>query len=411
MPTLDAVKTMLLRRFGNLWTLVPALLFDFEEYDGIIRPYKHEATIHEVFSSFARFVRNVLVLHKRPTIDSFHFSMKPYDVEIKDPKLIDDVQMWLRFPVDRQVKDLNFDLICDDDLVLPNCIFMSQSVTRLTLSGCIIEHQPQFHMGSLRELSLVDVEGSGQVYNQLILGCPSLQELNINSSHLSDVLNITSPSVGKLCLDTESQDDYITLSCPNMKNLDINAMVELIDVSSLQVVNINDLIYDDLLEVEAFLRQIRNVEVVTLSAHAFERLGFIQRDYPRNRWKRLVLHPCWDKRRCLQIIFELVAASVKLEDLIIHSEHSSGFVKARLFLPEISTRVILLLKTVTIHCNKNCFVGQLKLVELLLGNAVVLEKLVITFEKKQVTAVENNNFVEQVSRFRKASTNATVVFA
>ncbi|KAK9757600.1 hypothetical protein RND81_01G173300 [Saponaria officinalis] len=143
----------------------------------------------------------------------------------------------------------------------------------------------------------------------------------------------------------------------------------------------------------------------------FQRLNLIKTDYPQNRWKRLVLHPCWDKRRCLQIIFELVAASVKLEDLIIHSGYSSGYVKTRLIWPEISTGVMPLLKTVTIHCKEDSFVGQLKLVELLLGNAIVLEKLVITFEKKQVTAVEKNNFVEQVSRFRKASTNANVVFA
>ncbi|KAK9698260.1 hypothetical protein RND81_08G092100 [Saponaria officinalis] len=78
---------------------------------------------------------------------------------------------------------------------------------------------------------------------------------------------------------------------------------------------------------------------------------------------------------------------------------------------EISTCVMPLLKTVTIHCLKNCFVDQLKLSKLLLGNAIVLEKLVISFEKKQMTAVEENDLVEQVSRFRKASINATVVFA
>ncbi|KAK9758024.1 hypothetical protein RND81_01G201500 [Saponaria officinalis] len=132
MPTLHAVKTMLLRRFGNLWTLVPTLTFDLEEYDQVIWPEEEDETIHEVFSSFARFIRKVLMLHKRHTIDSFHLSMKPFDVEFKDPKLIDDVQMWLRFAIDRQVKDLNLSFNGYDDLVLPHSIFMSQSLITLT---------------------------------------------------------------------------------------------------------------------------------------------------------------------------------------------------------------------------------------------------------------------------------------
>ncbi|KAK9757566.1 hypothetical protein RND81_01G171100 [Saponaria officinalis] len=249
MPTLDAVKTMLLRRFGNLWTLVPSLTFHTWEYDEVIWPDKEDKPVDEVFSSFARFIRNVLMLHKRPTIDSFHLYIISFGVQLKDHKSIDDVQMWLRFAIDRQVKDLNFYLQSDDDLVLPHCIFMSQSLTKLILSGCIIEHQPQFHMGSLRELSLADVVGSGQVYNQLILGCPSLQKLDISISNLSHVLNITSPSVRKLWLYIDYLDNSITLRCPNMKNLDIvvfgeneSYMVDAIDVSSLQVVNIKNLL-------------------------------------------------------------------------------------------------------------------------------------------------------------------------
>ncbi|KAK9757587.1 hypothetical protein RND81_01G172500 [Saponaria officinalis] len=277
MPTLYAVKTMLLRRFGNLWTLVPTLTFDLWEYDQVIWPNEDDATNDEVFSSFARFIRNVVMLHKRRTIDSFHLSIKAFDVEFKDPKLIDDIQLWLRFAIDREVKDLNIYFDGDDDLVLPHCIFMSQSLITLTLYGCMLEHQPHVHMGTLRELSLVNVQGSGLVFNQVILGCPSLQELNINIFNLFHVLNITSPSVSKLCLEIYHPCLSITLSFPNMKNLDIcvsgislSFMVDVIDVSSLQVVNIKGLPYLSLPLIEAFLRQIRNVEVVTMSVDAFE---------------------------------------------------------------------------------------------------------------------------------------------
>ncbi|KAK9757561.1 hypothetical protein RND81_01G170900 [Saponaria officinalis] len=297
MPTLHAVKTMLLRRFGNLWTLVPTLTFDLEEYDQVIWPEEEDETIHEVFSSFARFIRKVLMLHKRHTIDSFHLSMKPFDVEFKDPKLIDDVQMWLRFAIDRQVKDLNLSFNGYDDLVLPHSIFMSQSLITLTLHGCMLEHQPNVHMGTLRELSLVNVKGSGQVFNQLILGCPSLRELNINISNLSHVLNITSPSVSKLCLEIYHPDLCITLSCPNMKNLDIlvcgiiqSFMVDAIDVSSLQKMNVKGLPTGSLSLFKTFLRQFRNVEVVTWSCHALEWATVNQLDFHSTKLNKKACH-------------------------------------------------------------------------------------------------------------------------
>ncbi|KAK9757576.1 hypothetical protein RND81_01G171600 [Saponaria officinalis] len=229
--------------------------------------------------------------------------------------------MWLRVAIDGHVKDLNFYFDGRDELVLPHCIFMSQSLITLTLHWCTLQHQPHVHMGTLRELSLVNVQGSGEAFNQLILGCPYLQELNINVLYEPDVdVNITSPSVRKLSLYTDSQGYSIALSCPNLKILDIDAMVELIDVSSLQVVNIKDLIYDDLPEVEAFLRQIQNVEVVTLSAHAFEKLCWRRKiKYQLTSWKRLVLWPSWNEYNCVQLILLLVGISAKLEELTIYN--------------------------------------------------------------------------------------------
>ncbi|KAK9757584.1 hypothetical protein RND81_01G172400 [Saponaria officinalis] len=373
MPTLYAVKTMLLRRFGNLSTLVPTLTFDLWDYGRIIRADKEDESIDDIFTSFARFIRNVLMLHKRPTIDSFHFSMKPIPVEIKDPKLIDDVQMWLRFAIDRQVKDLNFNFNGYDDLVLPHCIFMSQSLITLTLHGCMLEHQAHVHMGTLRELSLVKVKGSGQVYNQLILGCPSLQELNINITNLSNVLNITSPSV----------------------------------------MNVKDLPNRSLSLFKKFLRQIRNVEVVTWSCHALETLSWGRKiKFPRTKWKRLVLRPSWDVKRSIEVILELLKNSVKLEELILYYDLSPwqddsgyGCVESS----TTSTYVMPQLKKVTIHRWARFSKAQLQLVEIVLQNAVHLEQLVIRGNNSRTT-VDQLNFVKQVSNFRRGSANATVIF-
>ncbi|KAK9690412.1 hypothetical protein RND81_09G126000 [Saponaria officinalis] len=175
MATIDAVRTMLLRRFGDLWTLVHTLRLDF---DG--------------------FVRNVLMLHKRSTIDTFHLYICEFDDYFNDPNMIDDVQMWLRFAVYRGVKDLYFAFNGPDDLALPCCVFTCQSIETLRLSGCMIDEyedgQP-LHMGSLRNLSLICVHGYNDAFNELISGCPSLQELTIDNPQGLQVLIITTPSI------------------------------------------------------------------------------------------------------------------------------------------------------------------------------------------------------------------------
>ncbi|KAK9757601.1 hypothetical protein RND81_01G173400 [Saponaria officinalis] len=422
MPTLDAVKTMLLRRFGNLWTLVPTLWFDFDLYDRICLPDDEEATYYDVFTSFARFVRNVLLLHRSPTIDSFFLFIKPLEIRFEDRRIIHDIQMWLRFVTDRQVKDIDFCFDGFDELALPRCVITSQSLIKLTLTGCTLEHRPHVdvHMGSLRELSLSDVKGSNEAFNQLISGCPNLREVKIDGADELCVLNVTPPSVRKLCLNLQNLDHSFTLSCPDVRILDVavscrheSFMVDAVAVSSLQVVHVADLPYDNFSPVETFMRQIRNVDVFTLSSNAFESLrwGKMKINFPRNRWKRMVLQPCMYDEKRLQLTLELVKSSVKLEELIIDTEYACGI--GTYESPELSTTTyeMPLLKNVTIRHRGGFSKLHLQLVELLLGNAIVLEKLVITSQKNPLKAVDEINLVKQVSTFRRASANARVIFA
>ncbi|KAK9757578.1 hypothetical protein RND81_01G171800 [Saponaria officinalis] len=387
--------------------LVHALRFDFDGYchdkmmDG-------SPSLHELFSCFSRIVRNVLMLHKRSIIDTFDLFISECDDHFEDPNMIDDVQMWLRFAVSRGVKDLYFGNSGPDDLAPPRCVFTCQSIETLTLSGCMIDEyedgQP-LHMGSLRNLSLICVRGYNDAFNELLLGCPSLQELTINNPQGLHVLIITTPSVSKLDLLLEDVvDDPVTLHCPNVKTLDIAILkpsppfqLWVTDVSSLRVVNVkvlpNKCSYG---LVKAIVKNFRNVEVFSLSRKAF-----------KNSWKRLVLEPWWNHERCIQVILKLVKSSVKLEELIIYSGQSSLSTSDwnPLLYPELSTTCIFpMLKTVTIHGFGKCCKGLLELVKVLLRGAVVLEKLVIN-------TVEEVNFAKQVSSFRRASTNATVVFA
>ncbi|XP_074272714.1 F-box/LRR-repeat protein At3g26922-like [Silene latifolia] len=427
MPTLDAVRAMLLRRFADLWTLVPALNFDFGEYSGrMTRINDERLSNHPMFSSFARFVRNVLMLYRRSTIDTFYLSIKDVEVELVDAKMIGDVQMWLRFAISKQVKDLYFD--CDplhDGLCPPHCVFTSQSLAVLTLSHCTLdnfEHQSQPHMGALTKLSLTRVCGTTNAYDKLLRGCPSLQELFIDVSDAPGLLslNVNAPSVSKLYLHLFSC--RCILNCPSLKIMDIavysksSPLVPLraTDFISLQEVNVKILPRRcSYYLVHSLFGLIENAKVFTLSCEAFKHITSTKKmEFPQNRWKRIVLHPQWDRERCLQVICMLIGSSINLEELIICAGESPG--KCELACPKFHTCLLPLLKTVTIHGNhgyeKWCK-GQLQVIEFLLRNAVVLDKLVITLGKSKLTTAEELDLIKQVSTFRRASADVTVIFA
>ncbi|KAH9615070.1 hypothetical protein KSS87_007572 [Heliosperma pusillum] len=435
MPTRDAVRTVLIRRFGYLWTMVHFISFDFNEHyaipcydaDADDDAYdKERRLMSAAFSRFARFVRNVLMFHRRSTIDSFYLDIGEYKCDHVDPCLIDDVHLWLKFAIDREVKHLSFTCDFIDEFALPRCIFTSQSLDTLTIFGSLFEmheHQPQLHMGALRILSLVGVQGSNEAFNQLISACPSLQELEIyNAVGLRD-LNITAPSAIRLDLTiADVRDGPFTLNCPHVEILDIGVCVwgpsillDVIDVSSLQVVNVGSLpkCLSGLI-IKPFLRHFREAKVLTLSSQAFEQLCCVEKvDVPQNKWKSLALQPLWDNEKCLQVIIELVKSSVDLEELIIYAGQSSASEGNHEVLgSKLSTTCEMpLLKNVTIHGYGKCREGQLQLVEFVLKNAVILEKLVITCEESQLTAVEELGFLKQVLRFKRASADVIVDFA
>ncbi|XP_074307284.1 FBD-associated F-box protein At4g10400-like [Silene latifolia] len=440
MPNRDAVRTMLLRRFGNLWTMLPALDFDFNHH--YVRNYhvdvndvdafdEEKRKTSEAFSRFARFVRNVLLLHRRSTIDSFHLDIGGYKTNKSnhvDPWLIDDVQVWLKFAADREVKDLLFYCAYRDDITPPRCVFTCQSLVRLTLFGSMLvqyEHQPQLHMKALRKLTLIGVHGSNEAFNQLISACPSMQKLKLcNVEGLRD-LNVTAPSAKNLDLNiVEMPDSSFTLNCPHVEILNIavdtrcknsgSFLLDVINVSSLQEVNVGHLPKcPSGLKTKAFLRHFRDAELFKLSSQAFKQLCRLKKvDFPQNRWQTLALQPRWDNERCLQVILELVKSSVGLEKLIIDHGVSSGSEGYNEVLgSELSTCVMPQLKNVIILGFGKCCEGQLQLIELILRNAVVLEKLEITFEENRLTAVDELDFVKQVSRLKRASANAIVDFS
>ncbi|KAL9247653.1 hypothetical protein vseg_021064 [Gypsophila vaccaria] len=185
MPIVDAVRTVLLRRFGDLWTSVHTLKLDMDEIFGQFSIYLLQSQEEEeedddddvddnVDECFYIFVRNVLILHKIASIDRFHLCVQFFSPE-KRAKAADEIKTWLRFALGRQAKEINF---CHEPFfdasssLLPN--FTSRSLETLILESCKIETRLQVKLPSLKKLWLEHCFMSNEELQRFISGCPSL---------------------------------------------------------------------------------------------------------------------------------------------------------------------------------------------------------------------------------------------
>ncbi|XP_074270797.1 F-box/FBD/LRR-repeat protein At5g56420-like [Silene latifolia] len=101
MPIIDAVRTVLLRRFGNLWTLVPTLKFDMSALSANLSQQESDHMGRRV----SCFIRNVLMLHQNLSIDRFHLLIKSDSSYETYKAAAADITKWLSFGFDRQAEE------------------------------------------------------------------------------------------------------------------------------------------------------------------------------------------------------------------------------------------------------------------------------------------------------------------
>ncbi|XP_074270783.1 F-box/FBD/LRR-repeat protein At5g56420-like [Silene latifolia] len=112
MPIIDAVRTVLLKRFGNLWTWIPTINIDMSEY-------QKTSTTNQL-GWFCYFVRHVLMLHQNRSIDRFHLCVKFYSNAQRE-EVADDIRMWSRFAFGRQAKEMRLSDLSKYPTMMLNC--------------------------------------------------------------------------------------------------------------------------------------------------------------------------------------------------------------------------------------------------------------------------------------------------
>ncbi|KAM7492288.1 hypothetical protein LguiA_035209 [Lonicera macranthoides] len=189
LPVKDAVNTVLLRRFGNLWTSLQTLDFDGRSYNNF-----SDGRYNKWFFNF---MHHVLLLHDCPTI--FKFSIKfgsylyfsPNDMRPKrrkkhlKSKFADKVDSCINFALKKKVKVLDLGILAHGssstrfDYDLPNTVLTCDFLTELKLVSIGLTKQVQVYMQSLKTLSLTTIILSDNMIVEILRGCPLLESFSI----------------------------------------------------------------------------------------------------------------------------------------------------------------------------------------------------------------------------------------
>lgn len=242
LPSLYIVQmSVLSRRWRHMWLSTPYIYFDDCD-DYTFRNIRKR-------DGFLKFVSNCLRCRKLQmqaidtSLTSFKFD-STYFVDC-EAKLIDD---WLRFVLHSKVKELDFRVRYYS---LPQFSLKSKSLTVLKLNRVKLDAPSPSSFPSLRVLSLMSVECNVKSLQNLISGCPSIEDLswsryankNIDQGHVSvntDSLkkvfirvhrcpiDVTIRTSALECLRIEcTVDSVISVEAPNLSE----ANLELVDLS------------------------------------------------------------------------------------------------------------------------------------------------------------------------------------
>ncbi|XP_050290563.1 F-box/LRR-repeat protein At5g02910-like [Quercus robur] len=212
-PTKDKTG-VLSKRWAYLWTSVPSLSFTDTSYENA--------------AAFAAAVDNALLLHRALKLTNFslEFEYRAYRPELK-PR----VDLWIRFATTAKVDQLSVCLSpasCTPvEYTLPQHLYANEFVSILDFGNCIIEPNGLIGWSSLKHLYFGFMSLTGDVINEVLLGSPRLESLELHDCYDFYQLEIVSESLKKLVIDSyySGSDWYFPLEleivAPKIESLEI----------------------------------------------------------------------------------------------------------------------------------------------------------------------------------------------
>ncbi|XP_050290564.1 F-box protein At5g03100-like [Quercus robur] len=187
LPTKDAVETgVLSKRWAYLWTSVPYLLFDFNHF--------------ECTDDFASAVDHTLLLHRASKLTNFSVRFK-YKKDLK-PRVDLWVRFATAAKVDQLSLDFSPPCYIDlDGYQLPQHLYANEFISELNLSYCKIFPNGLLHWSSLKHLCIGQSPLHEDVIRKVLMGSPRLESLELHDCWEFNRLDIVSESLKKLVID------------------------------------------------------------------------------------------------------------------------------------------------------------------------------------------------------------------
>ncbi|KAJ4769494.1 FBD-associated F-box protein [Rhynchospora pubera] len=175
----EAVQTCVLsKRWKNLWTTLPFLDFDLEEYE-------YDGVPERRFDMFVNFVNTTLLLREATDLHKFHLG-----------KLYDDFQQyhmsvrsWIQYALKHNIQEFSIEFPLQDSSVPLDGVFNCASLIDLSindLSRNVFEtHQVTVvNLPCLKQLYLRGIELLQDFVDDIFSGCPVLEFLHLEDCGL-----------------------------------------------------------------------------------------------------------------------------------------------------------------------------------------------------------------------------------
>ncbi|KAA8524020.1 hypothetical protein F0562_010549 [Nyssa sinensis] len=373
-------------------------------------------------TDFLDFVERVLLLHDESDIKRFRLKV---NVHVKAAR----VNSWISATIRHKVQELDLSLPLREQFVLPCYLFTCQSLVVLKLHmNSDLRVPTKICFSSLKSLwlSLVTFLDDNSA-EQLFSSCPVLQDLNLTDCGWDNIKSITIsfPTLKSLtiCLPPRDEDHYfldceIKIYAANL--ISLNFMSSLIvdflpyNLSSLVDASI-DLIYGGVSEQEVghhavkLLNSTHNAESLKISFETFTALSFAENlpdclsMFNSLTYFKVIFVISVDTTRDLMAILQ---KTPKLECLdIVNGCHF--LIDEALMLESVPLCFQTHLKSV-IFSEFDGNAAEIQLLELLLKNATVLERMIIHVDKLYADTKKQGDIRNQLQMLPRGSENCVI---
>ncbi|XP_050280144.1 putative F-box/LRR-repeat protein At4g00320 [Quercus robur] len=187
LPIKQVVQSSTLsKRWNHVCSTIPVLEFDKSFFESKLwcQDTKETCEIQRKKVELYHFVEQNLLSRRRQGLSIKKFTLA---VCLSTPKSVSRVNRWIEYVVKSDVEELNLDFQTfkwkwKSYYPLPQNILLAKSITVLRLKACRLDsYFGDINLSSLKILSLYNVGTNDQIIQNLVAGCPVIEDIGIEN--------------------------------------------------------------------------------------------------------------------------------------------------------------------------------------------------------------------------------------